>query len=131
MADHTPPPGESLHEHIRALPKVGRVTTLDERAALAARLHTKNYHQPLDAALHTQAEQVFEKLKPQLDKIIDPVQKETHYLIHERELRAIIARSVNAGAMQTAHSVGAALNKPEVHETTSDSAGDEAVQPAV
>lgn len=122
MADTTPPLGDNVHEALRALPKTDIVSTINERAALAARLHIKENHQALHKLLRTHIDTILENIKPQLDKLETSEAQATHYVIREDELRAVVARSINAGAMQTAHSIGHALHAAEhiAKETSTD-----------
>jgi hypothetical protein len=119
MADNPRPPGDkvgdvardnvdNVHEQIRALPQLVSTSTLDERAALAARLHVKRHNKNLESALKAQIKLVLDNVTPELNSLtLSPT--EPHYIMSDRELRGIVAHSVNIGAMQTAHDIGHAL----------------------
>ena len=63
----------------------------------------------LHAAIRSQFDRVEETIKPDLQVLYTPNETETYYAVSQNVLRAIVARSVVAGAAQVAYGIGDAL----------------------
>lgn len=96
-----------LQKHVEILPQVGPTPVLDERTTLAAFALLQLDNEHLVEAARAQIDVVEASFEPKLPKI-DTLRRGQRVISAEM-LRAIILRSIIAGAAQTAYGIGGAL----------------------
>jgi hypothetical protein len=101
----TPPDREHRRKAIEVLPVVGNLGDLGLRAALAALSDIKGTNPKLYEQIQRQIKSNQESWTTALDRCEDTA---GNYLLPKNALKGVIARSIIAGATQTAYALGEA-----------------------